>query len=163
VRSHSLLNTHTHTHTHTQSHTGALTTRITVIFVFNFFPIAYNLQTTLDNNKLHYKCCSCSFKAPPSNLPVVQNRNLIISFYSSYLAVQGGISPPCPIFYYRSVYCIKYTPSSPHAALPVYKCISFPFLYLASLHSFIPILVTKYFSLRFRPVLVLPATSFTQL
>jgi uncharacterized membrane protein YcgQ (UPF0703/DUF1980 family) len=92
VRAHALLNTQhtrahtdTHTHTHTHTLTGALTTKIRVIFVFNFFQITYNLQATLAHNKLHYKCSSCSFAAPTSNLPALQNRNLIISFYPSYL------------------------------------------------------------------------------
>jgi hypothetical protein len=36
--------THIYMRTHAHTHTGALTTKITVIFVFNFFQIVYNLQ-----------------------------------------------------------------------------------------------------------------------
>lgn len=101
---------------YTQTCTGALTTKITVIFVFNFFQIAYNLQTFLAH-KLNYKCSSCYFDAPSSNLPVLQNRNLIISFHAPYLALQFCISPP--VLFFIIDLCTPYNTRRLHPMQPL--------------------------------------------
>ena len=161
TQEHARARTYTHTRARARTNTHTNTHRSINHKGFSHFCL------TICRQSLHTNCTINAHHVLSMHLlQIYQFCKTEILLFLSTLHISPCSVASHPLSYFLLQICVLriklavFTPCSPTCRE---KYISLPFLYLASLHSFIPILVTKYTSLRFRPILVLLSASFTQL